>query len=125
MKNPFDLVTPFLEGFKTLENYCLRTTHPDVLKSFNATLILPAQHDHLYRLVKKYNNSNVREALKNSISIWKNNIKDRGQVKKLKGMLDIPNSDIKIYIGEYSNKTENTNDTSNQNYININEINKK
>jgi hypothetical protein len=88
MKNPFDLVTPFLEGFKTLENYCLRTTHPDVLKSFNATLILPAQHDHLYRLVKKYNNSNIRDALKNSISIWKNNIKDRGQVKKLKEMFD-------------------------------------
>ena len=35
------------------------------------------------------------------------------------------NSDIKIYIGEYSSKTENTNDTSNQNYINKNEINKK
>ena len=35
------------------------------------------------------------------------------------------NSDIKIYIGEYSNKTENTNNTSNQNYINKNEINKK
>ena len=88
MKNPFDIVTPYLEGFKILENYCLRTTHPDVLNSFDFKITIPSQKICLYKLVKKYNEINNKDALRRSFNVWRNNIKDRGQLKKLRGLLD-------------------------------------
>ena len=88
MKNPFDVVAPYLQGFKVLEKYCLRTTHPDVLNSFDFKITIPAQNIYLYKLVKKYNTINNKDVLKRSFNIWRNNIKDRGQLKKLRGLLD-------------------------------------
>ena len=51
MKNPFDVVAPYLQGFKVLEKYCLRTTHPDVLNSFDFKITIPAQNIYLYKLI--------------------------------------------------------------------------
>ena len=88
MKNPFDLVSSYLDGFKVLENYCLRTTHPDIINAFDIKLLKPAQSDYLTKLIKKYNNLNNKDALKQSLNRWKENIKDRGELKKLRGLLD-------------------------------------
>ena len=88
MKNPFDVVSSYIEGFKTLENYTLRVTHPDLLSALNVTLIKPAQINYLTKLVTKYNNLNNKNVLKNSLNIWKKNIKDHGELKKLRQLLD-------------------------------------
>ena len=88
MKNPFDLVSTYLEGFKNLENYVLRTTHPDLINAFDIKLVEPAKTNYLTKLINKYNNLNNKEVLKNSFSTWKENIKDRGELKKLRQLLD-------------------------------------
>ena len=88
MKNPFDLVSSYFDGLKSLEKYTLRATHPDFLKAFSDSLIKPAQINYLTKLVTKYNNLNNKDALKNSLNIWKENVKDRGQLKNLRKLLD-------------------------------------
>ena len=88
MRNPFNLSASYLEGFKTLENYCHRTTHPDVIKAYYSRLIKPAQHKQLVRLLRKYNIIAVNDSLRHAMNTWKENIKDRGELKKLRGIFD-------------------------------------
>ena len=88
MKNPFDIIAPYLEGLKNLEKYALRAAHPDLVEAFDCNLTIPAQMNSLHKLVMKYDNLNSKDALKQSLRKWKENIQDRGQLKKLRGIFD-------------------------------------
>jgi len=88
MKNPFDVVAPYLEGSKILENFCRRTNHMDLVKAFDCNLTVPAQINSLSKLVKLFNKKYVFDSLKRSLATWKENTKDKGQLKKLRKMFD-------------------------------------
>ena len=39
MKDPFDVVAPYIEGTQILENFCRRTAYPDLLNAFDNSLV--------------------------------------------------------------------------------------
>jgi hypothetical protein len=121
VKDPFELAQNYFEGLKSLEKFCQRNTHEDVLYAFDAEMTVPAQLDTLYRVLRKYDLMNVKETLRTYIRKWQDNIKDRGQTKKLQQLfynfaaynrkeLFAPYKDIcdamKSYSEERKNKTE-------------------
>ena len=121
VKDPFELAQNYFEGLKSLEKFCQRNTHEDVLYAFDAEMTVPAQLDTLYRVLRKYDLMNVKETLRTYIRKWQDNIKDRGQTKKLQQLFNnfaaynrkelfAPYKDIcdamKSYSEERKNKTE-------------------
>ena len=116
MKDPFDVVAPYIEGTQILENFCRRTAYPDLLNAFDNSLVYPAQINSLSKLLKYHDNKNINDTLRTFFNTWKENIKDRGQIKKLREMFDeyaisnseqlmAPYKDLVEAMNEYSNKT--------------------
>ena len=119
--SPLELISNYFDGLKSLEKFCQRSTHEDVLYAFDAEMTVPAQLNSLYRLLKKYDLVNARDTLRYHIRKWKDNIKDKGQTKKLQQLflnfaaynrkeLFAPYKDIvdamKSYSEERNNKTD-------------------
>ena len=97
MRSPFNVVGPYAEGFKILENYTYREAHPHILNAFDCELTIPAQMSQLTRVVKHTHAKYTVLNLKNALNIWKYNTKDRGQLPRLRKMFDdyvLYNSDI-------------------------------
>ena len=82
-RNPLDIASDYFAGLKSLEKFCQRTTHEDILYAFDAEMTVPAQLNCMYRLLRKYDLLNSRDTLKFWIRKWQNNIKDRGELKRL------------------------------------------
>ena len=118
--SPLELISNYFDGLKSLEKFCQRNTHEDVLYAFDAEMTVPAQLNSLYRLLRKYDLLNSKDTLRYHIRKWKDNIKDKGQTKKLQQLflnfaaynrkeLFSPYKDIvdamKSYSEERNNKT--------------------
>ena len=101
-KSPFELTNNYLEGLKSLEQFCQRTTHEDVLYAFDAEMTVPAQLDQLKKLQKLFLNytaymrkelfapyKDICEAMK-SYSEERNN-KTGIITDFLRGLRDLPN----------------------------------
>jgi hypothetical protein len=121
VKSPFELTSNYVDGLKSLENFCKRTTHEDILYAFDAEMTVPAQLDSLFRLLRKHDAINSKDTLRFFLRKWQENIKDKGQLKKLQKLffdwtdfkrkeLFSPYKDIckamKAYGEERKNKTE-------------------
>ena len=119
-KNPFEITSNILDGIKSLEKFCQKTAHEDVLYAFDAEMTVPAQLDALYRLLRKYDLINSKDTMRYFLRKWQDNIKDKGQLKKLQQLflnytaynrkeLFAPYKDIceamKSYSEERNNKT--------------------
>ena len=83
VKNPFEISSNYLEGLKSLEKFCQRSTHEDVVYAFDAEMTVPAQLDSLFRLLRKYDLINAKDTLRHFLRKWQEKIKDKGQLKKL------------------------------------------
>jgi hypothetical protein len=120
-KDPLEKASNYLDGLKSLENFCKRTTHEDVLYAFDAEMTVPAQLDCLYKLLRKYDLINAKDTMRFFLRKWQEKIKDKGQLKKLQQLflnytalnrkeLFAPYKDIcdamKAYSEERNNKTE-------------------
>ena len=88
VRGPLDMVSNYLEGLKSLEKFCQRSTHEDVLYAFDAEMTVPAQLNALYKLLRKYDLVNTKDTMKYYFRKWNDNIKDKGQLKKLQQLFN-------------------------------------